>query len=88
MAKKKAQQGHFIGPIEDFTAQSFSAQGERVEVKPTGLYATWDWNKVYLHYTGDDAQAAHILMELPKDPVVLKAIAKGLSALAKKLAEE
>ncbi len=88
MAKKKSHQGHFIAPIADFTAQTFSVQGERVEVKPTGLYATWDWNKVYLHYTGDEAQAAHILMELPKDPDVLKAIAKGLRALAKNLAEE
>lgn len=86
MSRKK--QGQLIAALKSFKTEAFNLQGERVEVEPTGIWATWDWRKVYLNYTGDGAQEAECLMELPNDPVVLKAIAKGLSALAKKLAEE
>lgn len=86
MSRKK--QGQAIAALKNFKTVAFNLQGERVEVEPEGLWATWDWRKVYLHYTGDGAQEADCLMELPKDPVVLKAIAKGLRALAKKLDEE
>ena len=82
------KQGQLIAELKSFKTEAFNPQGERVEVESTGLWATWDRRRVYLNYAGDGAQEADCLMELPRDPAVLKAMAKGLSALAKKLAEE
>jgi hypothetical protein len=86
MASRK--NGHFVGAIEDFKTKTFTGGGERVLVEPTGLYATWDWKKVFLHYTGDKAQAAGVLLELPNDPDTLRAIGMGFLSLATKLEAE
>lgn len=85
MAKAKTQKGQFMPLPAGFTAVTFDSGGERINVEPSGLYATWGWNKVYINYAGDRAQAAPCLLELPNDSEVIRRIAEGFMALADKL---
>lgn len=85
MANKKPKKFQFMPLPDGFEASAFAPKGKRITVKPTGLHATWDWQRIYINYAGEDAAEALCLMELPNDSDVIRQIAEGFKELADKL---
>ncbi|MDP9518794.1 hypothetical protein [Pseudomonas protegens] len=85
MGIPRTQKGQLMSFSELFFTEAFDGAGQRVEVEPAGLYATWDQRKIYLHYSGKKAMNAHCLLELPANPDDLRVIAQGFLNVADKI---
>lgn len=85
MSKVGNQEGLRIPLPEGFTTKAFATGARRVTISPENIHLSWSWDEVFVNYGGAKAVKAGIIMTLPKDPDVLRAISKGLMTLANEL---
>ena len=60
---------------------------KKIDIKPTGLFVTYDNSSLNMQYAGEDAEDSYAKIELPSDPKVLKSLAKELNKVARELSE-
>jgi len=84
---KKTRNSYFVKLPEGFQVEVLGKE-ELFEMEPSGIYMTWDYRRVWMHYAGEQAGESSVNFQIPSDPKYLRFLSKELVKLAKKIEDE
>jgi len=80
---------HYISLPDDFEVSvptKSVPEKHYTEIKPEGIYITWDYQRAWLYYAGEQvAGKSYMSFELPADPKYLREFASEILELANKI---